>query len=262
VGGLKITIEGARSASTMTGSNGRYTFAGLPKGGSYTIKPKKDTINFAPRNRTINTLTQDESADFSGLVQPILYKISGRVIDALTARPLGGVNIRLSGSRDASTTTDANGNYGFSNLPAGGSYTVTPDGRNMSLTPRDHSIRNLMRDEAANFSRSAQECSQADKDRETKSIIDKYSAGWRRSIEAERRKIITDNMRDGAGNAEASLGEITYQPFFKGCRMAIVTARYRWQITMSSPAAPPRVLSLQKQKIIPCFKTGEGWSCP
>ncbi len=39
---------------------------------------------------------------------------------------LAGVTVALSGDQTDSTTTDANGNYSFSGLPAGGNYLITP----------------------------------------------------------------------------------------------------------------------------------------
>src|SRR6185369_11633135 len=54
------------------------------------------------------------------------FAISGRVTDDKGA-PLAGVNVTLSGpsSQSVSTTTDANGNYVFMNLPTSGEYSVT-----------------------------------------------------------------------------------------------------------------------------------------
>ena len=40
--------------------------------------------------------------------------------------PIAGVTLTLTGTGSGSTTTDGSGNYQFSSLPSGGSYTVTP----------------------------------------------------------------------------------------------------------------------------------------
>ena len=79
-------------------------------------------MNFQPASRSFTNLRQNESADFTVPVES--YKISGRVMSG--SQPLGGVKVSLEGSSLTSTTTDANGNYSFSNLRAGGTYTITP----------------------------------------------------------------------------------------------------------------------------------------
>jgi hypothetical protein len=66
-------------------------------------------------------------------------------------QPLGGIKIMLEGSSPTSTTTDANGNYAFSNLRDGGSYTLTPEGK-MNFTPASRSFNNLRQNESADFS--------------------------------------------------------------------------------------------------------------
>jgi uncharacterized repeat protein (TIGR01451 family) len=48
------------------------------------------------------------------------FSISGRVIDGSTQGGIGGVTVTLGGSQTATATTDANGNYSFANLAAGG----------------------------------------------------------------------------------------------------------------------------------------------
>ncbi len=52
------------------------------------------------------------------------FTISGRITDDKGA-PLAGVTVTLSGSQSVTTTTDANGNYVFMNLPTSGEYSIT-----------------------------------------------------------------------------------------------------------------------------------------
>jgi hypothetical protein len=58
------------------------------------------------------------------------YSISGTVSGAV----LQGVNIALSGSASATTTTDDSGNYSFTGVP-NGSYTVTPSKAGYTSNP-------------------------------------------------------------------------------------------------------------------------------
>jgi Pectate lyase superfamily protein/Carboxypeptidase regulatory-like domain len=53
-----------------------------------------------------------------------IFSISGRITDA--DNPRAGVTVTLSGSQSATTTTDSNGNYIFTNLPTSGRYSITP----------------------------------------------------------------------------------------------------------------------------------------
>lgn len=66
------------------------------------------------------------------------------------SQPLGGLKITIAGSKLTSTTTNANGNYSFSDLRSGGSYTITPRGE-MNFTPPNRSFDNLRQDETADF---------------------------------------------------------------------------------------------------------------
>jgi len=79
----------------------------------------------------------------------LVHKISGRVMSA--GQPIGGIKIMLEGSLPTSTTTDANGNYVFSNLRDGGRYTITPGGK-MNFMPPSRSFNNLREDGSADFS--------------------------------------------------------------------------------------------------------------
>jgi hypothetical protein len=104
-------------------------------------------VNFTPASRSFNNLRQDQSSDFSVLIE--VYKVSGRVIEE--GRPLSGVKVTLEGSKLTSTTTDGSGNYTFSDLRAGGSYTITPKARK-NFTPSSRSFDNLRQDQSADFS--------------------------------------------------------------------------------------------------------------
>ena len=58
--------------------------------------------------------------------------------------PQSGVNVALSGTSSASTTTNASGQYSFSNLTTGGNYLVTPTLAGNSFEPTSRSYTNLM----------------------------------------------------------------------------------------------------------------------
>jgi hypothetical protein len=264
--GVKVTLEGSKLTSTTTDANGDYILNDLRAGGSYTITPRA-TMNFAPQSRSFDDLKQDSAADFVAQIK--LYRISGQVI--YSGRPLSGVKITLEGSKLTSTITDANGNYTFGDLRAGGSYTVSCQAK-VNLTPPNHAFNNLAQDESANFSGvgkvdpppppPSEECSDDDKRLAGKSILDTFSAGWRKKIEQERAKIIADNAKNGV-QGEASLTQIDYQSVFpKGCKLAVVTLTYTWLIkTNASAVALPRTTSVPKRKVFPCSKFLGLWAC-
>ena len=81
--------------------------------------------------------------------------LSGRVTTASGAG-VGGVAVSLSGTRAAAAQTDAAGNYVFANLPAGGSYTLTPAKAFYTFTPASRTFNNLTGAQTADFMAAAQ----------------------------------------------------------------------------------------------------------
>jgi CSLREA domain-containing protein len=77
---------------------------------------------------------------------PLTFSISGHVADA-NNQPLLGVNIHISGSATGDTTTDAAGDYTFTNLAQNGSYTLTPSETGYRFTPSSRSVSNLQSDQ-------------------------------------------------------------------------------------------------------------------
>jgi len=78
------------------------------------------------------------------------FVISGRVLDD-SANPLSAVDVNLSGSASATTTTDGGGNYSFGNRAANGNYTVTPSSTAYSFSPAAQTFNNLSVNSIANF---------------------------------------------------------------------------------------------------------------
>ena len=78
------------------------------------------------------------------------YSISGLVAFS-NGSPISGVAMTLSGSQSATTQTDANGNYSFSNLASGGNFTIKPSKANYAFSPDSIRYTSLNRNETANF---------------------------------------------------------------------------------------------------------------
>ncbi|MCA1631566.1 MAG: carboxypeptidase regulatory-like domain-containing protein, partial [Acidobacteria bacterium] len=75
--------------------------------------------------------------------------ISGRITDG--TNPIYGVRLALSGSQTAQATTDADGYYFFTNVAAGGSYTVTPSASGYTFSPASLTFNNVVASQTANF---------------------------------------------------------------------------------------------------------------
>jgi Tol biopolymer transport system component len=82
-------------------------------------------------------------------VAPNTFIISGRI--TRSGAGVSGVTVNLIGSETASTTTNAQGEYRFENLPQGGSYTVTPTLVNHIFTPPRRIFTNAMANQIADF---------------------------------------------------------------------------------------------------------------
>ncbi|MFN8011962.1 MAG: SdrD B-like domain-containing protein [Holophagaceae bacterium] len=129
--GVQISLTGAAAASTTTDAGGNYTFSNLANG-SYTVTPALAGYTFTPSSLPVLVSGANVTGkNFTATaIVPTTYTISGTVGGAISQ----GVQISLTGAAAANTTTDASGNYAFSNL-ANGSYTVTPALAGYTFTP-------------------------------------------------------------------------------------------------------------------------------
>ncbi len=69
--GVTITLSGSQSGSTITGSNGEYSFT-VPAEGSYTLTPARTNNLFSPASANFNILSSNQSADFEATILPVL----------------------------------------------------------------------------------------------------------------------------------------------------------------------------------------------
>jgi uncharacterized repeat protein (TIGR01451 family) len=76
--------------------------------------------------------------------------INGRVTGA-GGIGMAGVLMSLTGSQTLTTLTDSSGFYQFAELPAGGTYVVTPTKDNFSFDPPSVTFNNLSTDQTADF---------------------------------------------------------------------------------------------------------------
>lgn len=127
--GLPITLSGTESRSVFTELGGVYSFNLLPAGGNYTVSINSPFFVVTPPSITFNNLSANQTANFNAVIAK--YTISGTV--RRLGLPKAGFTVRLrdtTGNEPLTTLTDANGNYAFTNVTAGRSYSVEPTGAN------------------------------------------------------------------------------------------------------------------------------------
>ena len=61
VAGVPVQVTGTATATTITDAAGRWTFAGLAAGGTYTVTPTQPGWTFAPGARTVTGLARDHA---------------------------------------------------------------------------------------------------------------------------------------------------------------------------------------------------------
>src|SRR5213078_1648077 len=80
--------------------------------------------------------------------------VGGRIVDS-NGNPVAGASIRLSGTQNRLTTSDAQGNYHFNNVETNGFYTVTPWRANFVLSPSQLSFSQVGQHTEAGFTATA-----------------------------------------------------------------------------------------------------------
>jgi hypothetical protein len=147
--GVLVTLSGGQAATATTDAGGNYSFPNLPAGANYTVTPSLRHYTFSPSSKTYNDLGSDQQTSFSLTLNS--HKISGRVTGA-NGSPLAGAALSLSGTHTLSTTSDANGNYSFTGLPAGGNYAVAVSKDKYGFAPSVRNFGDLDSDKTADFS--------------------------------------------------------------------------------------------------------------
>ena len=120
--GATIALSGSQSVIATTDELGHFRFSELPTAGQYTVTASKRHYTFATASKTLVN-PGDVVVDFKGTLNR--HTISGR-ITKFDGSAFAGVTVNLVNFATVTATTDANGSYAFSNLPAGQNYTITP----------------------------------------------------------------------------------------------------------------------------------------
>ncbi|MBD0326399.1 MAG: carboxypeptidase regulatory-like domain-containing protein, partial [Pyrinomonadaceae bacterium] len=139
-------VNGVMSTA-LTDESGNFSFTNLSAGYNYMVVATNNNF-FTFTRQTIVALDSHQTLSFSGVRS--VYTIQGKAMNA-ACEGLNGVTVNLSGSQTATTTTDVNGNYSFTNLPAGGNYDVSLSKVFYVFSPQHQSFSNLSSNQQADF---------------------------------------------------------------------------------------------------------------
>lgn len=151
VSGITVGLTGSRVVSTTTDVNGNYSFANLPAGGNFTVRPSNTLNTFSPASKSYTNLAADQSQSFTATLKT--YSITGKITVAGTATGIGTVAVTITsptaGFTARTINTPSTGGYSFTGLPAGRSYVITPRKSGYTFTPTSRSITNLSANQPA-----------------------------------------------------------------------------------------------------------------
>lgn len=145
---VPINLGGSQTLTTNTDSAGNYSFANLIGDGNFIVRPAAvSTHIISPASQLIKRLNGTQTADFTAIP---LYTISGKVTDN-NGSAMSGVQVKLTGSKSVTVTTDNSGNYSFTDLRADGNYTVTPSRQYYEFAPQTQTFATLSGNQTLNF---------------------------------------------------------------------------------------------------------------
>ena len=147
--GVTVKLTGTRVLTRTTGSLGSFSFTGRPVG-NYTVKPTKLGYLFTPAYYSYSNLSASQTAKFTATART--FTITAQA--TINSLAMSGVTMKLTGSRTLTCTTSPNGTCQFPNLPAGGSYTVSPSKTAFTFTPPSRTYSYLTRNLTASFAAS------------------------------------------------------------------------------------------------------------
>jgi FtsP/CotA-like multicopper oxidase with cupredoxin domain len=141
---VEVTLSGDTDAGATTDASGRFSFSGL-NNGDYTVFPRLTGVRFNParksvtiKNESVRTLAFKVT---STTTPSATHSIAGTVKDE-SGKGLKDAQLTLSSATNtiATTNSNADGNYGFSDLTPG-TYTVLVTLEGFSFNPFKKEVR-------------------------------------------------------------------------------------------------------------------------
>lgn len=128
-------------------ADGKFSISNVIGGGNYVLTAEKAYHTFNSFSYT-NQITNVSSIGLVGNVSK--HTISGTVKDS-NGMGLSGVTLTLSGGANGHTTSNAQGNYMFTNVEAGKNYTLTPSKTGLNFEPVSKQFSPLENNETVDF---------------------------------------------------------------------------------------------------------------
>jgi hypothetical protein len=144
--GTNVSLTGSQAVAMETDGQGNFAFGRLATAGEYVLTPTKNHYSFS--SSTMITPTGDQARILTGTL--LRHTVSGHIASS-TGQDLSGVTVTLSGSDDATATSDDKGNFSFPSLPAGGDYVVSVSRANYDFTDSDQSFLDLSANQTCSF---------------------------------------------------------------------------------------------------------------
>ncbi len=125
--GVQVTVSGPTNTTATSDTNGQFSVGNLAPG-QYTVR--LDLVGYTSASLTAG-VAAGQVTD-TGLAQlsqiPSTTIIFGTVTDAVTAQPIAGALVQVTGTSTASTTTGADGQFRLAVLPGQINVTVSASG--------------------------------------------------------------------------------------------------------------------------------------
>ena len=129
---IQIRLSGDEERFTATDNDGFFSFANLVQGGNYSVTPNQLGYLFDFPYQSYIGINGDNTVVFTGTAPT--FTISGRVRDG-NGILVSDVQINLAGDLAKVATTDVNGYYTFTDLPANGLFSLSAFKDEFGFTP-------------------------------------------------------------------------------------------------------------------------------
>ncbi|HJU55892.1 MAG TPA: carboxypeptidase regulatory-like domain-containing protein [Pyrinomonadaceae bacterium] len=142
-------IKTVTTSTSEAGLTGSYSFTVVAAGFNYTVTPVSAVFSFGPAIKSYAPLTSNQTAQ-GFIATRKTYSISGKL--SLGSAELSDQKVRLtrttSGFTPVTVTTQSDGSYTFTSVPAGYAYTVEPLASQVfSYAPANRVFTNLSADQ-------------------------------------------------------------------------------------------------------------------
>ncbi|MDP4239533.1 MAG: glycoside hydrolase family 19 protein [Bacteroidota bacterium] len=142
ISGVTVTISGGASLSVTTGADGKFSFIDLEPGLTYNIAVVKSGMAFFGSAYSFSSLQESKVLNIIGSTSS--YTMSGKLTLSNGSMLLPGASVALYKGTDLiKTITSTDGNYSFTNVPGGFSYTLKASCAGYACSTGDITLTNL-----------------------------------------------------------------------------------------------------------------------